>query len=361
MDVFQNICENNVTNDLFWYKQYALFYNLDKNINIDNYLEKLKNKSNEKNMQNKIIQIEQDYIQKIHNIEKLYLDDNKIKILKKQNSLIILQKELETIKILTKYTLQNKILNYKFLKICLNLLLEFSETLRLRLKQKEFFHDNIENKINISRCSYKFCSYQANCSYNYNSKSKRLCYQDHYVHNMVSADLKILLKYIVEKKKSIIPISSELILAENLSFQSIKIEEKSNEINYTPIKHSFLENYSGENILENNIDEKNHNYETSCENNLPELSNSKEFDNSMSKQFKDFMFPEHKLDTFIVHTKEILKTINTLSFVINHMECELRTKCLTLLSQSISDNTNINTLFANIPDYKIEMFHIVKN
>ena len=34
-------------------------------------------------MQNKIIQIEQDYIQKIHNIEKLYLDDNKIKILKK--------------------------------------------------------------------------------------------------------------------------------------------------------------------------------------------------------------------------------------------------------------------------------------
>jgi len=225
MDVFQNICENNVTNDLFWYKQYALFYNLDKNINIDNYLEKLKNKSNEKNMQNKIIQIEQDYIQKIHNIEKLYLDDNKIKILKKQNSLIILQKELETIKILTKYTLQNKILNYKFLKICLNLLLEFSETLRLRLKQKEFFHDNIENKINISRCSYKFCSYQANCSYNYNSKSKRLCYQDHYVHNMVSADLKILLKYIEEKKKSIIPISSELILAENLSFQSIKIEE----------------------------------------------------------------------------------------------------------------------------------------
>ena len=167
MDVFQNICENNVTNDLFWYKQYALFYNLDKNINIDNYLEKLKNKSNEKNMQNKIIQIEQDYIQKIHNIEKLYLDDNKIKILKKQNSLIILQKELETIKILTKYTLQNKILNYKFLKICLNLLLEFSETLRLRLKQKEFFHDNIENKINISRCSYKFCSYQANCSYNF--------------------------------------------------------------------------------------------------------------------------------------------------------------------------------------------------
>jgi hypothetical protein len=30
----------------------------------------------------------------------------------------------------------------------------------------------------------------------------------------------------------------------------------------------------------------------------------------------------------ILHNKEILKTINTLSFVIGHMEGELRAKCL---------------------------------
>ena len=30
----------------------------------------------------------------------------------------------------------------------------------------------------------------------------------------------------------------------------------------------------------------------------------------------------------ILHNKEILKTINTLSFVIGHMESELRAKCL---------------------------------
>ena len=73
------------------------------------------------------------------------------------------------------------------------------------------------------------------------------------------------------------------------------------------------------------------------------------------------MLSEHKLDEYIVHTKEILKTINTLSFVINHMEIELRTKCSTLLSNTTSNNTDNNTLFTNIPDYKIEMFHIVKN
>jgi hypothetical protein len=41
--------------------------------------------------------------------------------------------------------------------------------------------------------------------------------------------------------------------------------------------------------------------------------------------------------------KEILKTINTLSFVIGHMELELRTKCL------------------YIPESEWESCHIIKN
>ena len=91
------------------------------------------------------------------------------------------------------------------------------------------------NNDSIGRCSYKFCTYKDNCVYNYNSKSKILCYQDHYVHNMVSCDLKIL-------------------------------------IDYTEFKYS-----------------------------------------------------ESKI---VSHNKEILKTINTLAYVINHMENELKTKCL---------------------------------
>ena len=74
--------------------------------------------------------------------------------------------------------------------------MELSETLRLRLGQKELVLDK-KNYLddNVSRCSYKFCNYKDSCAYNYN-KSKNLCYQDHYVHNMVCADIKVLLDYI---------------------------------------------------------------------------------------------------------------------------------------------------------------------
>ena len=35
-------------------------------------------------------------------------------------------------------------------------------------------------------------------------------------------------------------------------------------------------------------------------------------------------------NNFVIYNREILKTINTLLFVINHMENELKTKCLYL-------------------------------
>jgi hypothetical protein len=89
---------------------------------------------------------------------------------------------------------------------------------------------------NITRCSYKFCNYKEECAYNYNiGKKTNQCYQDHYVHNMVSHDVSSLISYI--------------------------------EFNY-------------------------------------------------------------KTNSLILHNKEILKTVNTLSFVIGHMEGELRAKCL---------------------------------
>ena len=271
---------DNINLDLSWHIKYNIDLDLSKYNNINEYIKKLNTKIEDKTIETKIIKIEQDYFEKIKYIEDLFNNNSKIKILKTKNSLIILQKELEIIKILTKYTLQNQILDYNFIKICLSLLLDFSETLRIRLDQKEIIHENIKKKIydnelidndnssssifksdnnliknknnSIPRCSYKFCSYQDNCSYNYNNKSKNLCYQDHYVHNMVSADLKILLQYINENNK---------------------------------------------------------------------IDNTKN----------------------IIHTKEILKTINTLSFVISHMECELRTKCL------------------YIPEEKWDLYHTVKN
>lgn len=237
-----------------WFMDYFLESQLVDNEKFNNYINKLSNKCDEKVIESKINQIEQNYNDKLKEVEGLCKNQNGVNELKQKSSLIILQKELDLIKLLTKYTLQNKNLNYDFYVSCLNILLELSEILRLRIGQKEIKHETINQNTDpnktIIRCSYKFCSYQDACNYNYNAKTKNLCYQDHYVHNMVSADLKILLNYI-----------------------------------------------------------KN-NYE-----------NSK----------------------IISHNKEILKTINTLSFVISHMETELRTKCLYL------------------PENEWESCHFVKN
>jgi hypothetical protein len=224
-----------------WYDKY-----LNKNDDYDDKLiheliNKLNN-NNQKTVQNKVIQLETEYQIKLKEIEELCTNDEKIDKIKKENSLKIIQKELDVIKLLTKYSLQNNQLNYTFFINSLNLLFNLSEALRIRLGQKEI---NIEKKNysddNISRCSYKFCNFKDTCNYNYN-KSKNMCYQDHYVHNMVSADLKILIEYIEQK------------------YGNTKV---------------------------------------------------------------------------VLHNKEILKTINTLSYVINHMENELKTKCLYLSENEI--------------------------
>ena len=237
--------------DMLWFTKY---YNATSKMVVDDkeFLKLtniLKNQNDQNVVQVKIAQIETDYLEKLKEIESLCSNEKEIDNLKSINSLSILQKELEIIKLLTKYSLQNNKLDYVFFTDTLKLLLTLSETLRIRIGQPEI---NIEKKTynddNISRCSYKFCSYKDSCNYNYN-KSKNLCYQDHYVHNMVSGDLRILVDYIEQK------------------------------------------------------------------------------------------YGESKI---VSHNKEILKTINTLSFVINHMENELKTKCMYL------------------PENEIENYHFIK-
>lgn len=236
----------------YTYSWYSKYYNKNKLQVEDNIINKLKNilknQSNLNSVQIKVSQIETEYQLKIKEIEELCSNTEQIGNLMKENSLKILQKELDIIKLLTKYSLQNNQLNYDYFINSLKLLLELSETLRKRINQKEI---NIEKKVysddNISRCSYKFCNFKDSCDYNY--VSKNMCYQDHYVHNMVSADLKILIDYIEQK------------------------------------------------------------------------------------------YGETKI---VLHNKEILKTINTLSFVINHMESELKAKCM------------------YSPENEIENYHFVK-
>jgi hypothetical protein len=195
------------------------------------------------NIETKIEEMEVDFLSKMHEIKNTFENSDINKIYSSKNSLEILQKELEIVKLISKYSLQNNKLEYGFISSCLKYLLTLSEILRIRIKQQPLnMNKNYNNKSfnnNISRCSYKFCNYKDECTYNYNfSKKTNSCYQDHYVHNMVSHDVESLITYI---------------------------------------------NSNNNNINNNNS---------------------------------------------INHNKEILKTINTLSFVIGHMEGELRAKCL---------------------------------
>jgi len=227
--------------ELCWYKKYSLINN-NTNPKLSGYINKLSNKVIEKTIEVKINQIETDYQTKLFKLDELCKNSKEIIELKSRSSLVILQKELDIIKLITKYTLQNKNIDYDFIINSLNILFELSEALRIRLGQKEYDKIQQLSNNNISRCSYKFCCYQDNCTYNYNFNIKNICNQDHYVHNMVSLDLKLLIDYI------------------KIKYEKTKI---------------------------------------------------------------------------VLHNKEILKTINTLSFVIEHMEKELRNKCIYLLDTEI--------------------------
>ena len=185
----------------------------------------------------KVSEIEKEYYNSLDKIQKLSNLDNLEEFLVSKNSLDLLSEELDIIRLLSKYTLQNNYIEYEFFIKSLRLLLKMSEILRTRLDQEKIIHKSKNFNSYIPRCSYKFCSFKDNCYYNYGNKSKNICYQDHYVHNMVSADLITLEDYI------------------NFKF-----------------------------------DDKN----------------------------------------IIIPNKEILKTINTLSFVISHMQNELKSKCLYL-------------------------------
>ena len=186
------------------------------------------------NIDVKIEEIEVDYLTKMTEIKNTYETQDITNIYKTKNSLEILQKEVEIIKLISKYSLQNNKLEFLFITTCLRYLHKLSEILRNRLKQNIITFNKLSKTNGIVRCSYKFCNYKEECTYNYNKKGNG-CYQDHYVHNMVSHDILSLISYI-----------------------------------------------------ENN----------------------------------------HEDNAQILHNKEILKTVNTLSFVIGHMETELKAKCL---------------------------------
>jgi hypothetical protein len=146
--------------------------------------------------------------------------NNYIKNLKENNltfeniNILTILKEQESIcTYLCKYVLQNNYLNFEFFIGSLNILKFMSEFLRNNLKQKKFTHDLKKLKISnsIPRSSYKFCHFKDSCVYNYDN-DKNGCYADHYVHNLVEADIEALIEYINNNyDKNIINHNKEII------------------------------------------------------------------------------------------------------------------------------------------------------
>ncbi len=119
----------------------------------------------------------------------------KINNFKKITSLELLKKQDLLSSYLSK-SIQNTDINLNFLKNILGWLIITSKELNSRIGLKLYLHsDSLIKSDKVIRSSYKFCNFKHNCSYNYDSKKKG-CYADHYVHNMVYADVSALLKCI---------------------------------------------------------------------------------------------------------------------------------------------------------------------
>lgn len=173
---------------LVWHKKY-LNPIIPKN-KFKVIIEKIKNKINDKTHQ-QIENIDKYYYDKINEINELTNNKEKISQLLKLNSLELLKEEYKLVKLFSKYSLQENSYDKLFLLKILKLLLVMSEELRKRLKQPEINHKVRNDKL-ILRCSYKFCNFKSECNYHYFNKK---CNSDHFVHNMISADIKNLINY----------------------------------------------------------------------------------------------------------------------------------------------------------------------
>ena len=125
------------------------------------------------NIDVKIEEIEFNFTTKLQEIQAAFENDNIEHIYSKKPSLDIIQKEVEIIKLISKYSLQNNKLEYTFVLNCLNYLLQLSEMLRVRIKQSAITFTKPQKNSGIVRCSYKFCNYKDNCEFNYDKLTKK--------------------------------------------------------------------------------------------------------------------------------------------------------------------------------------------
>lgn len=76
-----------------------------------------------------------------------------------------------------------------------------SKHLSEKIGQPTYQNENRTNKM-FQRSSYKFCNFNYECEFNYNTKKYTGCFAQHYVHNIVYADLTTLVSCILKLNQS---------------------------------------------------------------------------------------------------------------------------------------------------------------
>lgn len=177
-------------------------YNFNENwhdyINIEKLMKFNVDYSNEKETTNVEPEIDINNINFSLDNEKILNEINDIINIKNINSYTSLDilKHQDLLSSYLSKSIQNTDINITFLLKVLEWLKESSKQLNDRVKMKLFSHnESLIKPDKVIRSSYKFCNFKHNCSYNYDNKKKG-CYADHYVHNMIYADIESLIKCI---------------------------------------------------------------------------------------------------------------------------------------------------------------------
>tara|TARA_B110000879_G_C11127780_1_gene494638 strand:- start:400 stop:1095 length:696 start_codon:yes stop_codon:yes gene_type:complete len=160
-------------------------------IDDNSYLSKL-NLLTKKNYLDTLKIKEEVFLKELEELKEMTLSKINIEHYKSKNSLQLLEAQKNIILTLNRYCLKLNKIDFNFIINSLNYILEISNILKKRTKQTDIV---LVAKDTIQRCSYKFCKFKENCTYNY-SHRKNVCYQDHYVHNMVICDLNQIINFI---------------------------------------------------------------------------------------------------------------------------------------------------------------------
>jgi|688.fasta_scaffold300881_2 hypothetical protein len=136
-----------------------------------------------------------------HNIE---IDDIFSSEYKKLSDLCILEYQILIINYIRKQLkCQDDIkLNPDDILSKLGWLLNTSNYLSDKIGLQQFHHKN-SCPDQVARSSYKFCNYNFECQFNYNVKKHNGCFAQHYVHNLVYADIESVINYMINNRLSI--------------------------------------------------------------------------------------------------------------------------------------------------------------